>query len=148
MPARTVRRLDLGYIEEVANGIQAMGFSGDQGRARRRSAECSLRKRSAACSYLQEYFPSRLDRERIILSDQGTTSKNARPGPSALSHHQATAGAGRGHTASQTQLIEVEPRARVTPDHFRLEFAFRQVEKRFAGTMQRYEIIGTNLLQG
>jgi ParB-like chromosome segregation protein Spo0J len=27
MPARIVRELDPGHIEEVANGIQAMGFS-------------------------------------------------------------------------------------------------------------------------
>jgi hypothetical protein len=40
-----VRKLHPGHFEEVANGIQPMGFSGDRGRPRRRSAECSLRKR-------------------------------------------------------------------------------------------------------
>ena len=45
-------------------------------------------------------------------------------------------------------LTEVEPRASIAPDHFQPEFAFRQFEKRFAGTMQRHEIIGANLLQG
>jgi hypothetical protein len=45
-------------------------------------------------------------------------------------------------------LSEVEPRARVAPNHFRPKFAFRHFEKRFAGTMQWHEIIGANLLQG
>jgi hypothetical protein len=56
MPKHMVRKLDPEHIKEVANGIQPMGFSGDQGRPRRRSAECSLRKRSAACR-LHEYCP-------------------------------------------------------------------------------------------
>ena len=43
-------------------------------------------------------------------------------------------------------LTEVETCAGVGSDDFRPEFAFRQVEKRFAGTMQRHEIIGVNLL--
>jgi hypothetical protein len=41
MPKRMVRKLDQGHIKEVANGIQAMGFSGDQGRARRRRRHTS-----------------------------------------------------------------------------------------------------------
>jgi hypothetical protein len=31
MPKNMVRKLHPGHIEEVANGIQPMGFSGDQG---------------------------------------------------------------------------------------------------------------------
>jgi hypothetical protein len=56
MPKHMVRKLDEGHIKEVAHGIQAMGFSGDQGQARRRSAECSLR--NASCKHLHEFFLS------------------------------------------------------------------------------------------
>jgi hypothetical protein len=37
MPKHMVRKLDPGHVKEVANGIQPMGFSGDQGRPRRRA---------------------------------------------------------------------------------------------------------------
>jgi hypothetical protein len=42
MPKNMVRKLDPGHIKEVANNIQAMGFSGDQGRARRRSVSTKV----------------------------------------------------------------------------------------------------------
>jgi hypothetical protein len=65
MPKHMVRKLDEGHIKEVAHGIQAMGFSGDQGRARRRSAECSLRKNPTARGG-QEYGPLRASQARRL----------------------------------------------------------------------------------
>jgi len=68
--------------------------------------------------------------------------------------HEPTPGAGKLKSSPSVQpvkatlLTEVEPRAGVAPDHFRPKFAFRHFEKRFAGTMQRHEIIGANLFQG
>ena len=49
---------------------------------------------------------------------------------------------------SKLPLTELETSAGVGSDDFRPEFAFRQFEKRVAGTMQRHEIVGVNLLYG
>jgi hypothetical protein len=84
MPKHMVRKLDPGHIKEVANGIQPMGFSGDQGRARRRSAECSLRKRSPSVQLFARVLSSRLDLDRIIASDQGAASKSQKHPPSPI----------------------------------------------------------------
>jgi hypothetical protein len=50
MPKNMVRKLDEGHIKEIANGILAVGFSGDQNQASRRSAECTPQT-PAACKY-------------------------------------------------------------------------------------------------
>ena len=146
------RRAQPGTPKIVSNFVLPFRFFAGQTEQLRRTAAMHLALRvgmlpiSTVFGVFIENFPAaKLRAHRHFLSNG--TQPNAFFQSVCVRFPDNRTASCRWKAANQSPLLtEVEPRAGVAPDHFRPEFAFRQFEKRFAGAMQRHEIIGVDLL--